>query len=140
MEETIKILVENFNIKESKYEFGKQNLTEVTISSLKKILKEFPFGNNVLIPPRIITDKLIIEKHNSDTYFFRNNNKSSYFMRDKEMMWEKKFGHKFTIEELESLFRKKEDTSNLKKFFTYFLGALDRYLVLICFLEHLRFH
>ena len=60
MEETINILVENYNISELKYEFGKQILTKVTIPILKKILKELLFGKDVLIPPKIITDKIIV--------------------------------------------------------------------------------
>jgi len=133
MEETTQILVENFNIKDLKYEFGKQNLTEVTISSLKKILKELPFGKDVLIPPRIITDKLIIEKRGDDSYFFRNNYKTSYFMSDKETNWEKEFGYGFTLQELEDLFKKKEESSNLKKISLFIQSTLDRLWILYIF-------
>ncbi len=83
MEELIKVLVENFNIKELKYEFGKQVITELTLPSLKELLEELPFDETVLIPPRIITDKLIIRRKSYNSYFYLYNDNSSFFRNKK---------------------------------------------------------
>ncbi|MFX1567985.1 MAG: hypothetical protein ACFFCV_06430 [Promethearchaeota archaeon] len=79
MEGTVKILVENFNIKDLKYEFSGQDISEVTLPSLKNILKEISYDQDVLFPPRIITNKLIITKHNQESYRVKDNKKISYF-------------------------------------------------------------
>jgi len=125
MEEKITVLVENFNIKKSKYEFGKQNISKVTIPALKKILKELPFGEEVLIPPRIITDKLFITTHNDDWYYFNDNNKTSFFMNFKDSKYEKKKGFKFKLDELEDLFNPSKKSKKMKVI-TIILNIIDK--------------
>ena len=124
MDETITILVENFNIKELKYEFGKQDIDKVNFHSLKNILKELPFGKDVLIPPRVITNKLIFERMGDDLYWYQYNDSSSYFMnRDND--YQRKTRFLFGLEDLDRFFKEKEELSLLKKVSSVFLGALD---------------
>ncbi len=126
MEDAITILVENFNINELKYEFGKQVITKLTLPLLKELLKELPYDENVLIPPRIITDKLIIERRNEESYFYMFNDNSSYFMNRKHTKSEKIKKFFFELEDFDDFFEIKEK-SYLKKIITVLEGMLDRY-------------
>ena len=125
MEESITILVENYNISESKYEFGKQVLTAVKIPLLKKILKELPFGKDALIPPRIITYKIIISKREDDLYYFNFNFTSSYFLSNRDNRYSNKKSHEFKLEELEDLLKPPEK-SKYKKIFAVFQAVVGR--------------
>ncbi|MBA7674745.1 hypothetical protein ES703_82968 [subsurface metagenome] len=134
MEEAISILVENFNIEESKYEFGKQVVTEVTVPLLKEILNALPFGKDVLIPPKITTDKVIIERMNEKYYWYEYNINFSYFMKRGIDEYGRLKRHTFKLEQLEKFFEKKEK-SKVKKGFAVLRGLIENFWYLIVILN-----
>ncbi len=129
MEEKIKVLIENFNIKESKYEFGKQVITKLTLPLLKELLKELPFDEIVLIPPRVITDKLIIRRKSYNSYFYLYNENSSFFRNKKRHLYEKIEDQTFELTEFDDFFKIKK-ISYLKKLTMVLESMLDRFWLL----------
>ncbi len=129
MEKTFKVLVENFDIRELKYEFGKQVITKLTLTSLKELLEKLPFDETVLIPPRIITDKLIIRRKSYNSYFYLYNDNSSFFRNKKRHIYEKIEDQTFELTEFDDFFKIKKK-SFLKKLTTVLESLLDRFWLL----------
>ncbi len=74
----------------------------MTLPLLKELLKELPFYDTFLIPPRIISDKLIIQKINDDSFLYNDN--SSYFMNKRHTKSEKIKGSPFELAEFDDFF------------------------------------
>jgi len=125
MKEEFTILVENFNTKELKYEFGKQQIIKTSIPSLKNIIREFNFGEEVLIPPRVITNRFIIQKLDDEMYFFYRNYKYSYFMLSTDILNTYKTTNRFKLDELEDIFERPE-SSKARRALNIFLNIIDR--------------
>jgi len=136
MKDSYKILVENFNIKELKYEFGKQDIIKINKTKLKEIIGKLPFED--LIPARIITEKLIFFRLDENLFSYEYNEGFSLLRRSRNISFKIREDKTFKLNEFEKIINKAEKPQ-YKKIYRALSRILERTWFLFPFFNILSF-